>query len=183
MILEIGFHPWLRDAYPDDVTWIDTSLRWDDVRSYQKKNGSPIDRLIHLVKQAIRALHLAATQPYDVVVARCLSTTNTLGCGPHIKCARMVLGCFFEWLILFAARGSRVKLVIVDATDRMTIHPRDRRLFPAASAGRRNRTTMSSPKRKACSANPRSSSSMLLSVSMIKASERMLSLARLVSWG
>lgn len=129
MILEIGFHPWLRDAFPDEVTWIDTSLRWDDVRSYQKKNGSPTDRLIRLVKQAFRALHLAAAQPYDVVVARCLSTTNTLGCGLHIKCARTILGWFFEWLVLFAARGSRVKLVIIDATDRITIHPRDRRLF------------------------------------------------------
>lgn len=129
IILEIGFDPLLRDAYPDEVIWIDTALRWDDVRSYQKKRGSLLARIIHLWGQTSKALSLAVSQPYSVVVARCLSTANTLGQGWAVRFSRSVLRWIFEMLILFAARGAKVKLVIVDATDRITIHPRDRRLF------------------------------------------------------
>ena len=128
-ILEIGFHPLLRDTFPDEVVWIDSALRWDDVRAYQKKSGSLMARITHLGRQAARALSLSVSQPYDVVVARCLSTANTLGQSWAVRLSRSVLRGSFELLILFAARGDRVKLVIVDATDRITIHPRDQRLF------------------------------------------------------
>lgn len=38
------------------------------------------------------------------------------------------MGLIFRALVLFAARGPRVKLAVIDLTDHVTIHPRDRKL-------------------------------------------------------
>lgn len=126
--LEIGFQPLLKNAFPTQTDFIDTRFRWSDVRTYQVERRSITRRLRDKCGQFLHALRLSIRQDYDVVVTRCLGPVNSFMQSGLAHWARVLMGCLFRLLVLFAARGKRVRLVVIDQTDHVTIHPRDRRL-------------------------------------------------------
>lgn len=128
-VLELTYDPLLNRRYPDQTTWISTAFRWSDVRSYQLENTSTFQRLNRLAKQFLSGLRAAWKQDYDVVITRCLGSVNSYGNNLLIHLLRDSLGKALLMLALFASRGSRVKLVVLDFTDHITIHPRDRQLL------------------------------------------------------
>ena len=125
-ILEIGFSPWLKNAFPDSVEFIDTRLRWENTRIYQPTKKGKIAAAAALFGQFRRALSLAKNQNYDAVVARALASENAH--NPVRFAAMKLLGQALYSLIVYATRD-RVPLAVVDMTDHRTIHPRDLRLL------------------------------------------------------
>jgi hypothetical protein len=131
-VLEIGFQPLLKNAFPDSVTFIDTRLRWSDVHTYQVNQASLSVKIKRLASSFMHAMRLALTQDYDAVVTRCLGPVNSYGRPWWTYFVGRSIGWALERLVLFAARGSRVCLVVLDQTDHSTIHPRDLRLARAS---------------------------------------------------
>lgn len=127
-VLEIGFQPLLKNAFPGAVTFADTRFRWSNVQEYQVSSASLPVKVQRLTSGFILALRLALTQDYDAVVTRCLGPVNSYGRPWWTYLAGRSIGWVLEGLVRFAARGPRVCLVVIDQTDHSTIHPRDRRL-------------------------------------------------------
>ncbi len=127
--LELGFQPLLRERFPDRTLFIDTRFRWRDTRSYDRRREGPARRLLGLARALGRAGWVSHRQPYDVVVSRCLGPVNSEGQSWAGHAARVVMGAVFRSLVLYAARGGRVKLAVLDQTDHISIHPRDRKLL------------------------------------------------------
>jgi hypothetical protein len=131
-ILEIGFQPLLKHAFPEAVEFIDSRIRWSDVREYRASKASLPEKAWRLARNFLRALHLALKQDYDAVVTRCLGPVNSYGHPWWHHYVRSCVGWLLEGLVRFAARGPRVVLVVLDQTDHSTIHDRDRRLCIAS---------------------------------------------------
>jgi len=131
-ILEIGFQPLLKNAFPDTVEFVDTRIRWSDARDYRASEAPLTEKVRRLTRDFIRALRLALKQDYDAVLTRCLGPVNSYGRPWWIHFLRICAGGLLESLVRFAARGSRVVLVVLDQTDHSTIHVRDRRLCIAS---------------------------------------------------
>lgn len=128
-VLEIGFLPLLSRAYPEQARWINTSLHWKDTRQYERDDAPIWRRLIRLWAEAARGLSLASHQDYDAVVTRSLGSENSFGNPWWVHLLRGAMGWGLEGLARYAARGSRVRLAVIDLADEGTIHPRDRALF------------------------------------------------------
>lgn len=128
-VLEIGFFPLLSQAFPEQARWIDTSLNWKDTRRYERDAVPFLQRLKRLWAEAARGFLLASRQDYDAVVTRSLGSVNSFGSPFWRHFPRVVMGWGLEGLARYAARGSRVRLAVIDLTDESTIHPRDRALF------------------------------------------------------
>lgn len=126
--LEIGFQPLLKNAFPARTDFIDTRFRWANVRAYEVQKKSILGRLGAKIVFFAKALGISTRQDYDVVVTRCLGPVNSFGQSGLAHLARELMGGLFRFLVLYAARGKRVRLVVIDQTDHLTIHPRDRRL-------------------------------------------------------
>ncbi len=127
-VLEIGFQPLLKSAFPGSVTFIDTRFRWSNVQEYQASTASLSVKIQRLTSAFIHVVRLALMQDYDAVVTRCLGPENSYGrpwWNYFVGCS---IGWALEGLVQFAARGPRVCLIVVDQTDHSTVHPRDRRL-------------------------------------------------------
>ncbi len=128
-VLEIGFFPLLSRAFPEQVQWINTSLQWKDTRCYKRDEASFFRRVGRLCAEAARGFAAASRQDYDVVVTRCLGSVNSFGRPIWVHLVRTAIGWGLEGLARYAARGTRVRLAVIDLADEGTIHPRDRRLF------------------------------------------------------
>jgi hypothetical protein len=126
-ILEIGFLPLLSRAFPDQVQFVDTRFRWEDPRTRLARGGSGIARLRLLAGQFARAWRLS-NQAWDAVVTRCLGPVNSQGKALPLHAGLLALGWSLETLARRAACGSRAKLAVIDQTDHLTIHQRDREL-------------------------------------------------------
>jgi hypothetical protein len=126
--LEIGFRPLLKNAFPARTEFIDTRFRWADVRTYEVQEQSIIRRLAGKMVLFFKALRIGTYQNYDVVVTRCLGPVNSFGQSWLAHLGRVFMGGLFRCLVFYAARGKRVRLAVIDQTDHVTIHPRDRRL-------------------------------------------------------
>lgn len=125
-ILELGLMPLVTTAFPERTTFLDTRLRWADVRTRAPRSGSLPVRLLKLVRRVAGIGRTCLVQDYDIVVARCVGPVNSAGHSLPIHAALSLIGLAFRGLVLFAARGPRVRLAILDVTDHLTIHPRDR---------------------------------------------------------
>ncbi len=126
-ILEIGFQPMLRDAFPTQTRFVDTRFRWNDVRTYERRTSNLGRRVVKIFQELVQAFGCCRHQNYDVVVARCLGPVNSESKSWPGHLGLVLMGAAFRWFVLYAARGRRVTLAIVDVTDHITIHPRDRR--------------------------------------------------------
>jgi hypothetical protein len=122
-IFEIGFHPLLKDRFPADVTFLDTSFRWADVRTYTAAKQSLFRKLFLLASRFATAWRIAARQDFDAVVARCLGPENST--GPVNRLGRIGMGLLLKALTRYASRGPRVRLAIIDMTDHRSVHRRD----------------------------------------------------------
>ncbi|MGN7127323.1 glycosyltransferase family protein [Methylorubrum thiocyanatum] len=125
-ILEFGLMPLVTNAFPERTTFLDTRLRWADVRTRAPRSGSLAARVLRLARRVAGIGHACLLQDYDIVVARCVGPVNSAGRAMPVHAALSLLGLAFRGLVLFAARGPRVRLAILDVTDHLTIHPRDR---------------------------------------------------------
>ncbi|GJE80341.1 glycosyltransferase family protein [Methylorubrum thiocyanatum] len=125
-ILEFGLMPLVTNAFPERTTFLDTRLRWADVRTRAPRSGSLAARVLRLARRVAGIGHACLVQDYDIVVARCVGPVNSAGRAMPVHAALSLLGLAFRGLVLFAARGPRVRLAILDVTDHLTIHPRDR---------------------------------------------------------
>ncbi|GJE70298.1 glycosyltransferase [Methylorubrum podarium] len=125
-ILELGLMPLVTAAFPDRTTFLDTRLRWADVRTRAPRSGSLPVRLLRLARRVAGIGRTCLVQDYDIVVARCVGPVNSAGRPLAVHAALSLIGLAFRGLVLFAARGGRVRLAILDVTDHLTIHPRDR---------------------------------------------------------
>jgi hypothetical protein len=126
--LEISFHPLLKNVFPRQTEYIDTRFRWTDTRKHEVRQNGVLRRLGSLAWLVVRALRICARQDYDVVVTRCLGPVNSFGQSWLSHLARVFMGYCFQLLARYAARGPRVRLAVIDLTDHITIHPRDRKL-------------------------------------------------------
>lgn len=126
--LEIGFQPLLKNAFPTQTDFIDTRFRWANVRAYEVQKKGLLARLGAKTVEFAHAVCISTRQDYDVVVTRCLGPVNSFGQSGLAHLARVIIGDVLRILVLYAARGKRVRLVVIDQTDHLTIHPRDRRL-------------------------------------------------------
>ena len=125
-ILELGLMPLVTTAFPERTTFLDTRLRWADVRTRAPRSGSLPVRLLRLARRVAGIGRTCLVQDYDIVVARCVGPVNSAGRSLPVHAALSLIGLAFRGLVLFAARGPRVRLAILDVTDHLTIHPRDR---------------------------------------------------------
>lgn len=125
-ILEFGLMPLVTAAFPERTTFLDTRLRWADVRTRAPRSGSMPLRLLKLVRRVAGIARACLVQDYDIVVARCVGPVNSAGRAYPVHAALSLIGLAFRGLVLFAARGPRVRLAVLDVTDHLTIHPRDR---------------------------------------------------------
>ncbi|MCP1538792.1 hypothetical protein [Methylorubrum extorquens] len=125
-ILEFGLMPLVTAAFPERTTFLDTRLRWADVRTRAPRSGSLPLRLLKLARRVAGIGRACLAQDYDIVVARCVGPVNSAGHAYPIHAALSLIGLAFRGLVLFAARGPRVRLAVLDVTDHLTIHPRDR---------------------------------------------------------
>lgn len=125
-ILEFGLMPLVTAAFPERTTFLDTRLRWADVRTRAPRSGSLPLRLLRLVRRVTGIGRACLVQDYDIVVARCVGPVNSAGHAYPVHAALSLIGLAFRGLVLFAARGPRVRLAVLDVTDHLTIHPRDR---------------------------------------------------------
>ncbi|CAO4132638.1 CgeB family protein [Methylorubrum extorquens] len=125
-ILEFGLMPLVTAAFPERTTFLDTRLRWADVRTRAPRSGSLPLRLLKLARRVAGIGRACLAQDYDIVVARCVGPVNSAGHAYPVHAALSLIGLAFRGLVLFAARGPRVRLAVLDVTDHLTIHPRDR---------------------------------------------------------
>lgn len=125
-ILEFGLMPLVAAAFPERTTFLDTRLRWTDVRTRAPHSGSLPTRLLALARRVVGVARACLVQDYDIVVTRCIGPLNSAGRPLPVHWGLSLLGLAFRTLVLFAARGARVRLVVLDVTDHLTIHPRDR---------------------------------------------------------
>ncbi|KQQ17983.1 hypothetical protein ASF53_06320 [Methylobacterium sp. Leaf123] len=125
-ILEFGLMPLVTAAFPERTTFLDTRLRWADVRTRAPRSGSLPLRLLRLARRVAGIGRACLAQDYDIVVARCVGPVNSAGHAYPVHAALSLIGLAFRGLVLFAARGPRVRLAVLDVTDHLTIHPRDR---------------------------------------------------------
>ena len=122
-VLELGSFSLLRDAFPDDVTFIDTRFTYQQRVGFTRLGGGVVRRLGRLVPHAKRAIVVAWRRDYDVVVTRCLGPTNSGGrWTKHL--GKGLLGWGLAGLTRFARRGKL--LVILDMTDHRTVYSRDK---------------------------------------------------------
>jgi len=132
-ILEIGFQPLLSTAFPDQTEFIDTRFRWSEVRTYETAKSSLPRRLYRLAGSFVHLLRTCWRQEYDVVATRCLGPVNSHGRSILNHLGRVMMGGAFRGLVRFTARGQRVRLVVIDQTDHVTIHPRDHKFIRACA--------------------------------------------------
>ncbi|AMB47577.1 hypothetical protein [Methylobacterium sp. AMS5] len=125
-ILEFGLMPLVTAAFPERTTFLDTRLRWADVRTRAPRSGSLPLRLLKLAQRVAGIGRACLVQDYDIVVARCVGPVNSAGHAYPVHAVLSLIGLAFRGLVLFAARGPRVRLAVLDVTDHLTIHPRDR---------------------------------------------------------
>ena len=59
-ILEIGFQPLLKSAFPEQTEYVDTRFRWADARTYEVKKGGVLHRLGSMARQFVGALFVCA---------------------------------------------------------------------------------------------------------------------------
>ncbi|CAO4148897.1 CgeB family protein [Methylorubrum extorquens] len=83
-------------------------------------------RLLKLARRVAGIGRACLAQDYDIVVARCVGPVNSAGHAYPVHAALSLIGLAFRGLVLFAARDPRVRLAVLDVTDHLTIHPRDR---------------------------------------------------------
>lgn len=124
-IIEFGLMPLVAAAFPERTTFLDTRLRWADVRTRAPAAETLPARLLGLVRRVAGIARSCLAQDYDIVVTRCIGPVNSAGRPLPVHWALTGLGLAFRGLVLFAARGGRVRLAVLDVTDHLTIHPRD----------------------------------------------------------
>jgi hypothetical protein len=125
-ILEIGFQRLLGSAFPEQVQFVDTRFRWENPRTQKSRNG--VGRsAIGLAHAFLRAWRLS-NESWDAVVTRCLGPVNSQGKSLMVHGGLVILGQALAGLVRRAARGRHTRLAVIDQTDHLTIHARDRGL-------------------------------------------------------
>lgn len=125
-ILEIGFMPYLSVYFPEQSKFVDTRLRWKNVRKYDKFEQNIFLFIISITKMFATLLYFSRLQKYDVVLCRSLGPVAVPNQSKLKYYSYAAMGVVFRNLVLFASRGNRVKLVVVDLTDELTINSRDK---------------------------------------------------------
>lgn len=124
-ILEVGLTDLLKRNYPDEVDFVSTRVRWKEANNYSRN-----EHLWRSIKKNFQAALLSLKEKfsqrnYDVVVVRALGPTMNPRYGPDVwfqQAMGMALRSFIK--IHCGKKGTR--LVVLDITDHMTIHPRDK---------------------------------------------------------
>jgi hypothetical protein len=127
-VLEIGFHPLLRNRFPESVDFIDTRVSWADVRTYQRSEQNSLARFAGSFSNLKRLLTLVYRQQYDAVVVRALSVENSGGSMFRWMIRRAIATVLFA-LTKWASHGGQKVVAILDLTDHLTIHPNDRKML------------------------------------------------------
>lgn len=125
-ILEIGFMPYLSVYFPEQSKFVDTRLRWKNVRKYEKFEQNILYFIISITKMFATLFYFSWLQKYDVVICRSLGPVAVPNQSKLKYYSYAAMGVVFKNLVLFASRGNRVKLVVVDLTDELTINSRDK---------------------------------------------------------
>lgn len=127
-MIEIGFQPWLATRFPNQVVFIDTRFKVDNWRTYTESKVPLHRKLMRLAGNAITVVKIARRQDYDAVVVRAIGTENSNGSLLKLL-VRRFLAYGLEAITLYATRGNRVTLAVLDLSDHQTISRRDKRLL------------------------------------------------------